>query len=73
MNRLENHECLQCGTPLIRLDNIPVCSSCEKLLREKQHAYRNKNAMFKRVNKLGFKIGGERVSFAKAKRVLTKA
>jgi uncharacterized Zn finger protein (UPF0148 family) len=69
MNRLKNNECLRCGVPLVRTDNMPVCSACEKTLKKMYYEQVHTSAKpFKHVQKRKLVINGERMGMKKAQR-----
>lgn len=80
-NRMEKHQCLTCGTPLIRdpdgdSDNpfaSIVCTKCEEELKERYWSHRKKEGQpFKSTKKLRFKLGDRPMNFSKAKRALNQ-
>jgi len=73
MNRLKNKECLKCGTPLIRMDGVPVCTSCEEELGRMYRIQKEGlGKPFKHIKRLRFNVHGKPMSFEKAKRMLTE-
>ena len=77
MNRLENHECLRCGVPLIRNDTENpfhvVCNQCEEFYKEAYWKQRNKSAQpFKNVRKIKLNVFGKDMTLGEAKKVLNR-
>lgn len=79
-NRMDKHQCLTCGQPLIRdIDSEPnnpfasiVCTSCEKELRSQFKAHMNNGNVLKNTKRMVFNVGNEKLNLAQAKKAVAK-
>lgn len=71
--RLDRHECLICGIPLVRIDGFPLCSQHEEEVKKKYFEGRkrgNFRKIFKNVRPMKFNIDGRRFNLREAKKKL---